>query len=199
MSQPDARHQARMQRKKAVVAEKISAAQTQRGVFLLHTGIGKGKSSAAFGVLARTLGHGLRAVVIQFVKSRSDTGEEAFFRHQPGVQWQVMGEGFTWETQDAERDAAAARDAWETAQQALTNPAVNLLILDEFTYAFKYRWLELEPVLAAICARPPMQHLIITGRAAPPELITIADTVTEMNLVKHAFQAGVQAMPGIEF
>lgn len=199
MSQPDTRHQTRMQRKKAVVAEKISAAQIQRGVFLLHTGIGKGKSSAAFGVLARALGHGLRAVVIQFVKSRSDTGEEAFFRRQPGVQWQVMGEGFTWETQDAKRDAAAARAAWETAQQALTDPAVNLLILDEFTYVFKYRWLELEPVLAAICARPSMQHLIITGRAAPPELIAIADTVTEMNLVKHAFQAGVQAMPGIEF
>ena len=199
MSQPDTRHQTRMQRKKAVVAEKISAAQIQRGVFLLHTGIGKGKSSAAFGVLARALGHGLRAVVIQFVKSRSDTGEEAFFRRQPGVQWQVMGEGFTWETQDAKRDAAAARAAWETAQQALTDPAVNLLILDEFTYVFKYRWLELEPVLAAICARPSMQHLIVTGRAAPPELITIADTVTEMNLVKHAFQAGVQAMPGIEF
>lgn len=199
MSQPDTRHQTRMQRKKAVVAEKISAAQIQRGVFLLHTGIGKGKSSAAFGVLARALGHGLRAVVIQFVKSRSDTGEEAFFRRQPGVQWQVMGEGFTWETQDAKRDAAAARAAWETAQQALTDPAVNLLILDEFTYVFKYRWLELEPVLAAICARPSMQHLIVTGRAAPPELIAIADTVTEMNLVKHAFQAGVQAMPGIEF
>ncbi|MGB4948529.1 MAG: cob(I)yrinic acid a,c-diamide adenosyltransferase [Candidatus Competibacter denitrificans] len=199
MSQPDTRHQTRMQRKKAVVAEKISAAQIQRGVFLLHTGIGKGKSSAAFGVLARALGHGLRAVVIQFVKSRSDTGEEAFFRRQPGVQWQVMGEGFTWETQDAKRDAAAARAAWETAQQALTDPAVNLLILDEFTYVFKYRWLELEPVLAAICARPSMQHLIVTGRAAPPELIAIADTVTEMNLVKHAFQAGVQAMLGIEF
>ena len=109
------------------------------------------------------------------------------------------GEGFTWETQDAKRDAAAARAAWETAQQALTDPAVNLLILDEFTYVFKYRWLELEPVLAAICARPSMQHLIVTGRAAPPELIAIADTVTEMNLVKHAFQAGVQAMLGIEF
>lgn len=193
------RHRTRMQRKKTVVDEKISAASHTRGIFLLHTGTGKGKSSAAFGVLARALGHGLQAVVIQFVKSRRDTGEEAFFRQHPDVQWHVMGEGFTWETQDAQRDAAAARAAWETAQQALTDPTIHLLILDEFTYAFKYRWLELEPVLAAIDARPPLQHLIITGRAAPPELIAAADTVTEMNLVKHAFQAGIQAMPGIEF
>lgn len=199
MSDANARHYARMQRKKTVVDDKISAAQHARGVFLLNTGNGKGKSSAAFGVLARALGHGLQTVVIQFVKSRRDTGEEAFFRQHPKVQWQVMGEGFTWETQDAQRDAAAARAAWATAQQALTDPAVDLLILDEFTYAFKYRWLELEPVLAAIRARPPLQHLIITGRTAPPELIAAADTVTEMNLVKHAFQAGLKSMPGIEF
>lgn len=199
MSEADDRHRARMQRKKAVVDGKIGAAQTARGVFLLHTGTGKGKSSAAFGVLARALGHGLRAVVIQFIKSRSDTGEEAFFRHHPAVQWQVMGEGFTWETQDAERDTAAAHAAWAKAQQALTDPAIDLVLLDELTYVFKYRWLELEPVLTVIRARPPMQHLIVTGRAAPPELIAAADTVTEMNLIKHAFQAGVQAMPGIEF
>jgi len=199
MSGTDNRHRARMQRKKVVVDEKISAAHTARGVFLLHTGTGKGKSSAAFGVLARALGHGLRAVVIQFIKRRSDTGEAAFFQQHPAVQWQVMGEGFTWETQDAQRDAAAARAAWVKAQQALTDPAVDLVLLDEFTYVFKYRWLELAPVLTAIRARPPMQHLIITGRAAPPELITAADTVTEMTLIKHAFQAGIQAMPGIEF
>lgn len=199
MSDANARHHARMQRKKTVVADKINAAQHARGVFLLNTGNGKGKSSAAFGVLARALGHGLQMVVIQFVKSRRDTGEEAFFRQHPKVQWHVMGEGFTWETQDAERDATAAHAAWEIAEQALTDPAVNLLILDEFTYAFKYRWLEMEPVLAAIRARPPRQHLIITGRTAPPELIAAADTVTEMNLVKHAFQAGLKSMPGIEF
>ena len=150
------RYRARMQRRKTVVDDKISAASHARGVFLLNTGTGKGKSSAAFGVLARALGHGLQAVVIQFVKSRRDTGEEAFFRQYPNVQWHVMGEGFTWETQDAQRDAAAARAAWEIAQQALTDPTINLLILDEFTYAFKYRWLELESVLTAICARPPL-------------------------------------------
>jgi len=192
-------HVTRMQRKKQVVAAKIGAAGTARGVFLIHTGNGKGKSSAAFGVLARALGHGLSAVVIQFVKSRSDTGEEAFFRGQPNLHWHVMGEGFTWETQDAARDAAAAQAAWEKAREALADPAVDLVILDEFTYALKYRWLEIEPVLAAFAARPAMQHLIVTGRAAPQELIESADTVTDMTLVKHAFQAGVKAMLGVEF
>lgn len=192
-------HATRMQRKKEVIDAKVGAAATARGLFLIHTGTGKGKSSSAFGVLARALGHGMNAVVIQFVKSRSDTGEEAFFRRQPNVRWHVMGEGFTWETQDAAKDAAAARAAWEVARQALADPTVDLVILDEFTYALKYRWLELEAVLAAIRARPPMQHLLVTGRAALPELIAAADTVTEMTPVKHAFQAGVQAMPGIEF
>lgn len=192
-------HKTRMRRKKAVIDQKVGAAGTARGIFLIHTGIGKGKSSAAFGVLARALGHGLRAVVIQFVKSRSDTGEEAFFRQQPNVEWCVMGEGFTWETQDAAQDAAAGQAAWEAVQRALADPAVDLVILDEFTYALKYRWLDLAEVLAAFAARPPMQHLIVTGRAAPPELIAAADTVTDMALVKHAFQSGVQAMPGIEW
>ncbi|MBA3032080.1 MAG: cob(I)yrinic acid a,c-diamide adenosyltransferase [Gammaproteobacteria bacterium] len=192
-------HKERMQRKKAVVDQKVGAANTARGIFLIHTGNGKGKSSAAFGLLARALGHGMTAAVIQFVKSRSDTGEEAFFRRQPGVSWHVMGAGFTWETQDAARDAAAAQAAWAVARQALADPAVDLVVLDEFTYALKYRWLEIDAVLAAIAARPPMQHLVVTGRAAPPELIETADTVTEMALVKHAFQAGVQAMPGIEW
>ena len=150
-------------------------------------------------MLARALGHGMRAVVIQFVKSRSDTGEEAFFRGQPNVQWHVMGEGFTWETQDAAKDAAAAQTAWAEAQRALADPAVDLVILDEFTYALKYRWLDLAEVLAAFHRRLAMQHLIVTGRGAPLELVAAADTVTEMTLVKHAFQAGVQAMPGIEW
>ncbi|MDP1652549.1 MAG: cob(I)yrinic acid a,c-diamide adenosyltransferase [Rhodocyclaceae bacterium] len=192
-------HQERMRRKKAVVDQKIGAAGTARGVFLINTGTGKGKSSAAFGVLARALGHGMKATVVQFVKSRSDTGEEAFFRRQPNVAWHVMGAGFTWETQDAAKDAAAAQAAWELARQALADPAIGLVVLDEFTYALKYRWLELDAVLAAFRQRPPMQHLIVTGRAAPPALIDAADTVTDMTLVKHAFQAGVKAMPGIEF
>ncbi|WIM05032.1 MAG: cob(I)yrinic acid a,c-diamide adenosyltransferase [Candidatus Nitricoxidivorans perseverans] len=189
----------RMQRRKAVVDAAIARADQARGVFLIHTGNGKGKSSAAFGVLARALGHGMKAVVVQFVKSRTDTGEEAFFRRQPGVQWHVMGEGFTWDTQDDAKDAAAARAAWDMARRALADPEADLVVLDEFTYALKHRWLDMAEVLAAIAARPAMQHLVVTGRAAPKELIEAADTVTDMVPVKHAFQAGVAAMPGIEW
>ena len=193
------RHQQRMIRKKDVVDEKIAAAQTEQGLLLMHTGNGKGKSSSAFGVLARAIGHGMNCAVIQFVKSRSDSGEEAFFRKFPEqVSWQVMGEGFTWETQDRERDKRAAVAAWAEVCNKLADPSIDLVILDEFTYAFKFGWLELEPVIEALRHRPPMQHVIITGRAAPPALIDVADTVTEMGMVKHAFQQGIKAMPGIE-
>lgn len=192
-------HEQRMQKKKAVVDGKIAAAQEERGVLVVNTGNGKGKSSAAFGVVARALGHGLQVGVVQFVKGRSDTGEEAFFRRQPGVHWHVGGEGFTWETQDKDRDAKAAQAAWEVACGHLSDPAIGLVVLDEMTYAFKYGWLELDAVLAAFAARPPHQHVIVTGRAAPEALVAAADTVSEMGMVKHAFQAGVAAMPGIEF
>jgi cob(I)alamin adenosyltransferase len=201
MSEPDrdARHQARMQRKKEVIDQKIEAAAAERGVLLVNTGNGKGKSSAAFGVAARALGHGLQVAVVQFVKGRTDTGEEAILGRLPGVRWHVMGEGFTWETQDAGRDAAAARAAWEVAAGYLRDPGIGLVLLDELTYAFKYQWLPLDDVLAAFAARPPMQHVIVTGRAAPEALIDAADTVTEMQPVKHAFKAGIKAMPGMEF
>ena len=193
------RHEQRMIRKKGIVDEKIAAAQIEKGLLLIHTGNGKGKSSSAFGVLARAIGHGMNCAVIQFVKSRSDSGEEAFFRKFPEqLTWQVMGEGFTWETQDRERDKRAAVAAWDEVCKKLVDPSINLVILDEFTYAFKFGWLDLEPVIAALQSRPPMQHVIITGRAAPPALIEIADTVTEMGMVKHAFQQGIKAMPGIE-
>lgn len=192
-------HQQRMQKKKAVIDEKIEAATVARGVLVVHTGNGKGKSTAAFGVLARALGHGQRAAVVQFVKGRSDTGEEAFFRQQTGVTWHTGGEGFTWETQDKARDAAAAQAAWAVACQHLADPAINLVILDEFTYVFKYQWLDLDAVCAALRARPPMQHVIITGRGAPPALRELADTVSDIGMEKHAFQAGIQAMPGLEW
>ena len=192
-------HQQRMQKKKAVIDEKIEAATVARGVLVVHTGNGKGKSTAACGVLARALGHGQRAAVVQFVKGRSDTGEEAFFRQQTGVTWHTGGEGFTWETQDKARDAAAAQAAWAVACQHLADPAINLVILDEFTYAFKYQWLDLDAVCAALRARPPMQHVIITGRGAPPALRELADTVSDIGMEKHAFQAGIQAMPGLEW
>lgn len=198
------RHHARMERKKAVIDEKIAAAQTERGVLVINTGNGKGKSSAAFGVVARALGHDMKVAVIQFVKGRSDTGEEGFYRRvaefMPGrLNWHVSGEGFTWETQDSARDAAAARAAWDITCGYLADPEIGLVVLDEFTYALKYGWLELAPVLAALATRPPMQHVIITGRGAPDALVEVADTVTEMSLVKHAFKAGIKAMPGLEW
>lgn len=203
-SDRDSRHLLRMQRKKAVVDEKIAAAQDERGVLMINTGNGKGKSTAAFGVVARALGHDIGVAVIQFVKGRSDTGEEGFYRQfartNPGcLNWHVSGEGFTWETSDRARDAAAARAAWDIACGYLADPAIGLVVLDEFTYALKYGWLDSAPVLAALAARPPLQHVIITGRGASEALLAAADTVTEMTLVKHAFKAGVKAMPGVEW
>ncbi|UCV14991.1 cob(I)yrinic acid a,c-diamide adenosyltransferase [Quatrionicoccus australiensis] len=192
-------HEQRMQKKKAVIDNQIAAAQAERGVLLINTGNGKGKSSAAFGVVARALGHGLKVGVVQFVKSRSDTGEEAFFRTQPNVTWHVGGEGFTWETQDKERDAAAARHAWAIAGEHLSNPEIGLVVLDEMTYAFKYGWLDLDAVIAKLLARPLMQHVIVTGRGAPEALRAAADTVSDIGNEKHAFQAGIKAMPGLEW
>jgi cob(I)alamin adenosyltransferase len=196
---PEQKHRERMVRKKAVVDQAIARAQEERGILLVNTGNGKGKSSAAFGMVARALGHRLQTAVVQFVKSRTDTGEEACLGRLPGVRWHVMGEGFTWESQDRHRDTIAARAAWDQAAVYLRDPSIALVVLDELTYAFKYGWLELADVLAVLAARPAMQHVVITGRAAPPELIEAADTVSEINVVKHAFQAGVKAMPGVDF
>ncbi len=192
-------HEQRMQKKKSVVDGKIAAAQEERGVLLVNTGNGKGKSSAAFGVVARALGHGLKVAVVQFVKGRSDTGEEAFFRQQPNVHWHVGGEGFTWETQDKERDARAAQAAWDIACGHLSDPDIGLVVLDEMTYAFKYGWLDLQVVIAKLLSRPLMQHVIVTGRGAPDALREAADTVSDIGMEKHAFQGGIKAMPGLEF
>lgn len=193
-----ARHRTRMQRKKAVVDAGIAEATVERGVIVVNTGNGKGKSSSAFGMVARALGHGLRVAVIQFIKGSFSTGEEAFFRRFPEVRYHVMGEGFTWETQDRERDIRAAMAAWQQALRYLSDNTVDLLVLDELNIALKYRYVPLGEVIAALQTRPPLQHVVITGRAAPPELIAIADTVTEMHVVKHAYQAGVRAQKGIE-
>ncbi|MBS1160198.1 MAG: cobO [Proteobacteria bacterium] len=192
-------HEQRMQKKKAVIDQHIAAAQEERGVLVVNTGNGKGKSSAAFGVVARALGHGLKVGVVQFVKGRSDTGEEAFFRQQPNVAWHVGGEGFTWETQDQERDARAAQHAWSVASEHLSDPEIGLVVLDEMTYAFKYGWLDLATVIAKLLSRPAMQHVIVTGRGAPEALRTAADTVSDIGDEKHAFQAGIKAMPGLEW
>ena len=188
-----------MARKKALIDSKIDAANLQRGLLLVNTGNGKGKSTAAFGLLARALGHGMKTAVVQFVKGRSDTGEEAFFKQSPNVDWHVMGEGFTWETQSRERDIAAARQGWEIAQRHLQDPAIGVVVLDELNIVLKYKYLDLDTVLDDLMARPPMQHVVVTGRSALPELVALADTVTDMTPVKHAFEAGVQAMPGVEW
>ena len=195
----DQRHKERMAKKKEVVDAAIARAADQRGIFLVNTGNGKGKSSAGFGLVARAIGHGMRVGVVQFIKGRADTGEEAFFRRQPEVAWHVMGEGFTWETQDRARDVATAEAAWQQASALLRDPAIGLVVLDELNIALKYQYLDAERVTADILARPQHQHVVVTGRAAPQVLIDAADTVTEMALVKHAFKAGLKAMPGMEF
>lgn len=196
----DARHQARMQRKKALIDQKIAQAQDEYGLLLVHSGNGKGKSSSAFGMVARALGHGIKVGVVQFIKGAASTGEEAFFRRFPDeVRYHVMGEGFTWETQDRQRDIAKAREAWAVAAELLADPAIGLVVLDELNIALKYGYLELAPVLADIESRPLLQHVVVTGRGAPPGLVEAADTVTEMGLIKHAFKAGVKAQKGVEF
>ncbi|MCG8906235.1 cob(I)yrinic acid a,c-diamide adenosyltransferase [Pseudomonas sp. DP-17] len=196
----DERHRSRMQRKKEVIDEKIAQAQGERGVFLVNSGNGKGKSSSAFGMVARALGHGMKVGVVQFIKGAATTGEEAFFRRFPDeVSFHVMGEGFTWETQDRQRDIAKAQAAWEVARQLLADPEVGLVVLDEVNIALKHGYLELDTVLADIAARPPMQHVVATGRGVQPAMVEAADTVTEMGLVKHAFKAGIKAQKGVEF
>ncbi|MBD3670508.1 MAG: cob(I)yrinic acid a,c-diamide adenosyltransferase [Gammaproteobacteria bacterium] len=193
------RHNQRMAKKKAIVDEKIQQAQKEQGVLIINTGNGKGKSSAAFGMVARALGHGMKVGIVQFIKGSYATGEEAFFRRFPDeVEYHVMGEGFTWETQDRERDIAAAEAAWEQAARMLSDPSYALVILDELNIVLKYKYLALETVLSALRQRPAMQHVVVTGRAAPEGLMEIADTVTEMGLLKHAFNSGIKAQPGVE-
>lgn len=188
----------RMAKKKEVIDAGIARADREKGLLLVLTGNGKGKSSSAFGMLARALGHGMKAGVAQFIKGRRDTGEEAFFRDLPGVRWEVLGEGFTWDTQDLERDQATARRGWEAARSMLSDPDLGLVVLDELTYLLSYGWLEVDQVLADLAARPPMQHVVITGRAAHPALIEAADTVSEIADVKHAYRAGVKAQAGVD-
>ena len=192
------RHKERAQKHKVVVDAKIAAAQTDKGLLLVLTGNGKGKSSSAFGMVARTLGYGRRAAVFQFIKGAEDVGERAFFSRQPDVIWEKCGEGFTWETQDRARDIAAARAGWEKAKQALADPAISLVVLDELTYLVTYRYLELHEILPPILSRPAMQHVVITGRAAQDALIEAADTVSTIRDVKHAFRAGIRAQEGID-
>ena len=192
------RHARRMARKKAVVDAAIAKATDSHGLLLVLTGNGKGKSSSAFGMAVRALGHGMRVAVFQFIKGKMGTGEQLYLTRDPNLLWDVCGEGFTWETQNRLRDIEKAEAGWARASQALRDPAYGLVVLDEMTYLFKYGYLDLDLVLAAMAARPPMQHVVITGRAAPQALIDAADTVSEIADVKHAFRAGIKAQPGID-
>jgi cob(I)alamin adenosyltransferase len=199
--QPDsknARHAARMARRKALIDAAIAAASDERGLLLVITGNGKGKSTSAFGMVARALGHGMKVGVVQFIKSRTDTGEEAFLGKQPGVEWHVTGDGFTWDTQNREQDIATAQRGWAIAARMLADPAYQLVVLDELTYLLSYGYLDSDTVLDALAHRPSMQHVVVTGRAASGALIELADTVSVIADEKHAFRAGVMAQPGID-
>jgi cob(I)alamin adenosyltransferase len=198
MNPDDSQHAQRMKRQKEAVDAGIASATEARGIVLVNTGNGKGKSSAAFGLIARALGHNMRVGVVQFIKGSFATGEEAFFRRFPEVSYHVMGEGYTWETQDKSRDIAAANRAWQQALAFLADPGIDLVVLDEINVVLKLHYLDTEAVLAALRARPLGQHVVFTGRGAPPEIIAAADTVTEMRDVKHAYRAGVMAQKGIE-
>lgn len=191
-------HARRMAEKKQAMDARIKAARGRKGLLLVLTGPGKGKSSSGFGMLARALGHGMQVGVVQFIKGRFKTGEERFFRKQPGVRFHVMGQGFTWETQDRARDIQAAEAAWAVSRELLSDPDVDLVLLDELNIALKYEYLDLQQVLTDLAGRPACQHVVVTGRDAPPALLEAADTVTEMGLVKHAFEAGIRAQKGVE-
>ncbi|TDX29497.1 cob(I)yrinic acid a,c-diamide adenosyltransferase [Modicisalibacter xianhensis] len=187
-----------MARKKRLIDARVNKADRDQGVLLVNTGNGKGKSSAGFGVIARALGHDMSVGVVQFIKGAFSTGEETFFRRLPDVDYHVMGEGFTWETQDRERDIAAARRAWGQAARMLGDTRYGVVLLDELNIVLDKTLLPLDEVLDALRRRPRMQHVIVTGRRAPQALIDLADTVTWMKMEKHAFKAGIRAQKGME-
>jgi cob(I)alamin adenosyltransferase len=194
------RHRAKMAKRKAVQDAEVAGKTVEKGLLVVHTGAGKGKSTAAFGLALRMLGRGHRVGVVQFVKGAWHTGErDAFAAFGERVSWHTMGEGFTWETQDIKRDIAAAERAWGKAQELMADPSFGLVILDELNIALRYDYLPLDAVVAALAARRAGLHVVVTGRNAKPALIEAADLVTEMTLVKHHFAAGVKAQAGIEF
>jgi cob(I)alamin adenosyltransferase len=194
------RHRAKMAKRKAVQDAEVAAKTIEKGLLIVHTGTGKGKSTAAFGLALRMLGRSQRVGVVQFIKGAWHSAErDALARFGDQLVWHTMGEGFTWETQDRARDVVATERAWAKACALMADPNLAMLILDELNIALRYDYLDLAAVIAALKARPPGLHVVITGRNAKPELVAAADLVTEMTLVKHHFAAGVKAQPGIEF
>ena len=193
------KHNKIMKRRKAFMDHKIQTATDSKGILLVNTGDGKGKSSSAFGMVVRALGHDMKVAVVQFIKGAMETGEERFFKRFPDeIIFKAMGEGFTWDTQDRTRDIEICELAWAQASSFLQDDSIDLVVLDELNVALSYQYLEFDAIRQDIETRCPDQHLIITGRGAPDALVDMADTVTEMTLVKHAFDKGIQAQPGIE-
>ena len=193
------RHTKRMERQKAIVDEQVQKADNDKGLLLVITGNGKGKSSSGFGMVARSLGHNMKVGVIQFIKGTFSTGEETFFRRFPNdVEYHVMGDGFTWDTQNLEQDIASAEAGWAVCKKLLQDPTVHVILLDELNIVLKMNYLNTEMVLKDIASRPPMQHVIVTGRGAPDAVLDAADTVSRIDDVKHAFRAGIRAQKGIE-
>ncbi len=196
----DRRHAEKMAKRKAARTKMLATKTEERGLLIVHTGLGKGKSTAAFGLAMRTLGHGLPVGIVQFVKGVWQSGERAVLERFPDlVTLKAMGEGFTWDTQDRQRDLKAARQAWEASKEMLADPRYHLVVLDELNIVLRYDYLPLDEVLAVLKAKRRDLHVVITGRNAKPELIEAADLVTDMTLVKHPFRAGVKAQKGIEF
>lgn len=193
-------HRQKMVRRKEAHDRKLAAATQERGLLIVNTGAGKGKTTAALGLVFRALGHGLTVGVVQFTKGAIATGEAALARKlAPQLEWYILGEGFTWDTQDRDRDVAAARQAWATAVRLLRDPAFDLVVLDELNIVLRYDYLALADVLAELRARRAMLHVVVTGRNAKAELIDLADLVTDMTLVKHPFRSGVKPQKGVEF
>ncbi|HYH19038.1 MAG TPA: cob(I)yrinic acid a,c-diamide adenosyltransferase [Azospirillum sp.] len=196
----NARHAEKMAKKKAARDRMLAGKTIEKGLLIVHTGKGKGKSTSAFGMVMRAVGHGMRVGVVQFVKGKWATGERTVLERFPDlVEFHALGEGFTWETQDRERDIASARAAWEAARRLIDDPDVRMVLLDELNIVLRYGYLPLEEVLEGLRNRPADTHVIVTGRNAAEELIEAADLVTEMTMVKHPFRDGVKAQAGIEF
>ena len=196
----DRRHAEKKRKQKAARDKMLAGKTIEKGLLMVHTGKGKGKTTAAMGLVMRALGHAIDIGIVQFVKGKWETGERHVLDRFPErVTIKVMGEGFTWDTQDRQRDIAAARAAWDAAAVMLADPAYGLVVLDELNIVLRYDYLDLAAVLRALSQRPPDQHVVVTGRNAPQGLIDLADLVTDMTLVKHPFRAGVKAQPGIEF
>lgn len=192
------KHQQRMQKIKDKVDARIDAAQDERGLLIVITGNGKGKSTSGFGTVARAVGHGLTAAVVQYIKGAWECGERNLLA-KVGVEFHVMATGFTWDTQDKSKDIAAAQEVWQESKRLLNDPSIDVVLLDEITYMLSYKYLDLDEVIAAITNRPIHQHVIITGRACHRAIIDIADTVSEVQSIKHAFDNNIKAQKGIDW